>query len=632
MLDRAYSLIHIKSVDAEQRVIHGWATTPTTDRGGDEVDPFGVKFKNPLPFILHHQHQLPVGEVVFKKATAQGIPFEARIPKVVEPGIVKDRTDEAWHSAKYGLLKGVSIGYTPLEYEPNRKGGHNLKKIEVFELSMVTVPMNAETTIVAIKSLDAKVLAALGTGNGVRSSNLPGASGLRKGAAMTISEQVTATKADLQTKSVRLEELINKKRDEGGIDATETAELGTLKTAIKSLSEDLDDLTTLEAAQASKAAGLAFRSPEAVRLHGSSAIPKVEVKALPKGTGFTRYAMAVAAGRGSYSDTLAYAKRWEGQTPEVVEHVKSMFGKAVEGTTTLNSPAWGSQLVYPTNLVSEFVELLRARTIMDRMPGLRNSPFNVRIPTQSDGATVDWVGEGGVKPVSDLGFDTVTLGHHKIAGIVVLTDELIKLSSPSAEETVRRDLVEQIARFKDRQFIDSTVTATANRPAAITQGVSSPAASGTTAEDLYFDMNQALATFDNADQSTETVVIVMTPALARGISTLRNALGQFEFTSLTMNGGTLMGFPVIVSSSVPSGTIVLIAAGEILVADDGTVALDASNQATLDMTGGGTPNFSLWQRNCTGIRAELGVTWKKRRSESVAVIDTASYGPTAPAS
>ncbi len=633
MLDRAYSLIHIKSIDAEQRVIQGWATTPTTDRGGDIVEPMGVRFKNPLPLILHHQHTHPVGEVTFKKATAQGIPFEARIPKVVEAGIVKDRTDEAWHSAKYGLLKGVSIGYTPIESEPNRKGGNHLKQIEVYELSMVTVPMNAETTITAIKSLDAPFLAASGTRNSVRSSISPGVSGLRKDATMTISEQVTATKADLQTKSVRLEELINKKRDEGGLEAAEVTEIGSLKTAVKSLTEDLDDLTTLEAAQSTKAASLTFRSPEARRIHTThSEIPKVEVKALPKGTGFTRYAMAVAAGRGSYSDTLAYAKQWEGQTPEVVHHIKAMFGKAVEGTTVENSPAWGHQLVYQNNLVSEFIELLRARTIMDRLTGLRRVPFNVRMVSQTDGSTVNWVGESAVKPVSDLGFDEVSIGQHKIAGIVVLSQELVRLSAPNAEEAVRRDLVDQIVRFMDQQFIDPTVTATTSRPASITQGVTSPAASGTTAEDLYFDMNLALATFDSVDQSTESIVILMPPALARGIGTLRNALGQFEFSGVNMNGGTLMGFPVIVSSSVPSGTIVIVAANEIFVADDGRVDLDASNQATLDMSGGASPTVSLWQRNLIGIRAERFVTWKKRRAESVAIIDTASYGPSAPAS
>ncbi len=626
MSTRAYATFEIKSVREDQRIVEGYASTPSLDRGGDSMDPAGAKFVLPMALLWQHNHERPIGHVVEAKVTSKGIWIKARIEQGVLPFI-----DEAWTLIKAGLIRGFSIGWRPLERPDIKDGVRRYSSWEWYETSAVTVPMNVQTTIAVVKSLDAVHLAA--PGNGSRIASHPGASGLRKGAAMTISERVTTTKTDLKTKSARLEELITKKSDEGGLDASEATELGTLKATIKSLNDDLDDLVTLEAAQASQVKNVQFQTPEARRIHTPQhEIPKVEVKALPKGTGFTRYAMSVAAGKGSYSDTLAYAKRFEGETPEVAAYVKAMFGKAVEGTTIENSPAWGHQLVHQQNLASEFIELLRPRTIMGRMSGLRNVPFNVRMASQTDGATVNWVGESGVKPVSDLGFGEVTLLYHKIAGIVVLSEELVRLSSPSAEETVRRDLVEQIGRFMDQQFIDPTVTATANRPAAITQGVSSPAASGTTAEDLYFDLNTALATFDSADQSTESVTILMTPALARGISTLRNALGQFEFTGLTMNGGTLLGFPVIVSSSVPSGTLILVATNEILVADDGRVELDASNQATLDMSGGASPNVSLWQRNLIGIRAERFVTWKKRRTASVAIIDTASYGPTAPAS
>ena len=116
---------------------------------------------------------------------------------------------------------------------------------------------------------------------------------------MTTSEQLSTAKAELQTKSARFEELLNKDRDEGGLDQNETAERDTVKTAIKALNIRIDDLSTLEASQAARATGLTFTSPEARRIHvPQPEVPKIEVKALPKGTAFTRYAMAVAAGRG----------------------------------------------------------------------------------------------------------------------------------------------------------------------------------------------------------------------------------------------------------------------------------------------------------------------------------------------
>ena len=51
-MKRAYSLLEIKAVDDDQRVITGIATTPEPDRVGDIVEPMGAKFANPLPLTL----------------------------------------------------------------------------------------------------------------------------------------------------------------------------------------------------------------------------------------------------------------------------------------------------------------------------------------------------------------------------------------------------------------------------------------------------------------------------------------------------------------------------------------------------------------------------------------------------
>jgi hypothetical protein len=64
-LARAYSVLHVKSVDAQQRVFSGMASTPEVDRMGDVIEPKGATFKNPLSLLLHHKHDLPVGTVTF---------------------------------------------------------------------------------------------------------------------------------------------------------------------------------------------------------------------------------------------------------------------------------------------------------------------------------------------------------------------------------------------------------------------------------------------------------------------------------------------------------------------------------------------------------------------------------------
>lgn len=153
METKAFSTLEIKSLDSEKREIEGIASTPTMDRVGDVVDPTGLTFQKESPLLLNHKSDQPVGTVTFGQATARGLPFKAKIAKVTEPGVVKDRTDEAWHSVKHGLVKGVSIGFIPRESKPLSSGGTKFTKADVHELSLTAVPANPEATITTIKAV-----------------------------------------------------------------------------------------------------------------------------------------------------------------------------------------------------------------------------------------------------------------------------------------------------------------------------------------------------------------------------------------------------------------------------------------------------------------------------------------------
>jgi HK97 family phage prohead protease len=154
--NRAFSAITIKSVSEDAREIVGIASTPALDRVKDVVEPLGLSFAQDAPLLLNHDHSQPVGTVQFGAPTAKGLPFVAKIAKVDEEGVVKQRTDEAWHSVKSGLIKGVSIGFIPSEYEALGKDmGVRFTKADVHELSLVAIPCNPEAVITAFKSLEA---------------------------------------------------------------------------------------------------------------------------------------------------------------------------------------------------------------------------------------------------------------------------------------------------------------------------------------------------------------------------------------------------------------------------------------------------------------------------------------------
>lgn len=160
MTQRAYSLLEIKSIQDEKRVLSGTASTPTPDRVRDIVEPLGMTQRGPINLFLYHAHDKPVGHVEFGRPKKTGIPFEASIPDVVEAGTVRERVNEAWHSVKYRLLQAVSIGFTPLDdaVELLKDGGLRFMKWEMLELSLVGVPANPDALINAFKSADASAI------------------------------------------------------------------------------------------------------------------------------------------------------------------------------------------------------------------------------------------------------------------------------------------------------------------------------------------------------------------------------------------------------------------------------------------------------------------------------------------
>ena len=157
-MNRVYSTINIKSVDESKREIIGIASTPSTDRMGDIVEPEGASFKLPIPFLWQHNHDAPIGEVVSAKVTNKGIEVAVKLasPEEGMPAGLVARLQEAWFSVKTGLVRGLSIGFSPIEYSFLDNGGVRFTKWSFNELSAVTIPANAEATISTIKSLYSK--------------------------------------------------------------------------------------------------------------------------------------------------------------------------------------------------------------------------------------------------------------------------------------------------------------------------------------------------------------------------------------------------------------------------------------------------------------------------------------------
>lgn len=146
-LHKSFGSFEIKAVDDEKRTFKGIASTPNQDRSKDIMVPTGAKFSLPMPLLFHHDMRQPIGHVTEAKVTEKGIEVTLHIPEIKEEGLLKQRVDEAYQSLKYGLVKGLSVGFLP-EWDLAimlKGGGIQFDEWEWYELSLVTIPCNRES-------------------------------------------------------------------------------------------------------------------------------------------------------------------------------------------------------------------------------------------------------------------------------------------------------------------------------------------------------------------------------------------------------------------------------------------------------------------------------------------------------
>ncbi len=350
---------------------------------------------------------------------------------------------------------------------------------------------------------------------------------------------------------------------------------------------------------------------------------------------FVRYLRCFGMARGDHMQAGAL---FEGRWPRAKYADVIRKAAVAAGNTTVSD--WAAPLAPMETLASEFVSMIRARTVLGRMAGTRSVPFNIRFGRQTSGASVGWVGQGQPTMVSELSFDASTFEQSKIAGIVVITDELARSSDPAAEALVQADLTGAIVGFSDEQLLDPTIAAVPDTsPASITYGATAIPSTGSTAAQVEADLLALVAAIQT---NLASPYLIMKQATALYLATLRTSTGDRLFPGLGVLGGNIWGIPVLTSASAPSSTaggsppvstnyIVLVDAAEILVADSG-IEFDASSNATIQLNDAPdgpvtatTVMTSLWQMNLIGIMAKRFIRWEMRRPGAIAYISGVTY-------
>jgi HK97 family phage major capsid protein len=440
-----------------------------------------------------------------------------------------------------------------------------------------------------------------------------------------------------------MEAIMSKAAEEGTtLDAEQQEEYDGFEQDIEAIDAHLKRLNTMEKATAATAKPVAGKSGAegtATRTGVAPAQVQVKKKEAP-GVRFARIAKAKAVSKLDNESAASVAERMYGADSETVAVLKT----AVAAGSTASENWAGALVGEETSAYADFAEFLRPATILGKfgnngVPNLRSVPFREPLISQTGGGSGYWVGEGNAKPLTAFDFERTTLEPLKVANIAVLTEENIRSSAPSSELIVRDALRDALTATQDTAFIDPTNSGSAGvRPASITNGAAAVVSTGTDADAIRLDVRALFQKFIDADNPPENGVWIMSTANALALSMMTNALGQREFSGITMAGGTFEGMPVIASRY--AGTSVVLAnASDIYEADDGAVNVDMSREASLQMddnpdnpTTATTVMVSLWQRNLVGLRAEREINWKRRRASAVAYLTGVAWGGAVPAS
>jgi HK97 family phage major capsid protein len=470
------------------------------------------------------------------------------------------------------------------------------------------------------------------------------------GDTQSIAGQISSFEAKRAASMDRATAIMAKAAEDGRtLDAAETQEYDTLTAEVKAVDEHIVRLKQHEiqmVARAKPVTAEAGASPEtgsAARV-GSGGSPLFVSQNVEPGVRFARMAIALHQSRGNRVEAAEKVKanrRWMDQTPEIAKILMTAI-PAADTTTS----GWASELAYAQNLQDEFINFLRPMTVLGRLQGMRRVPFNVRIGSLTAGTTGYWVGQGAPIPMSKGTTGSLSLGITKAAGMSAYDDEILKLSTPSIEVMVRDDLAKAVAQTVDLAFLDPSNGGVTNvSPASVLYGITPITPSGTNAAAISVDVAAVFAAAIAAFLDPSQGVWVMSPTTALKLSLMLTSLGTPQYPTISITGGTWQGLPVIVSPNLnvqgsPSGTdfsnaIMLVFPPEIILADDGDVSIDISNEASIQMldnptnlsTGATAPTttVSMFQTQSWAIKAVRYVNWVKRRSAAAAWIKAAAY-------
>jgi len=308
------------------------------------------------------------------------------------------------------------------------------------------------------------------------------------------------------------------------------------------------------------------------------------------------------------------------QSTRAPDAVRAVLKAAVDAGTTTDAD-WAKPLAEHGDAVAAFVESLRSRSVFARMldGGMVRMPLRTKGAIVTANATAWSTGEGMPIPVGALSLAGPALEERKAAGLVIVTNELLRSTSPAGRALLDASLKGAVADAIDAGFVGI-----------IADGVTPASGSGATAADALTDLRGMLGAVNLS--AGGALFWLSSVDVANRATTLSAANGGLLFPAMSPLGGEMLNLPALVSNAVPAGSLMLVDATGVA-AEIETISIALSDQASLQMdtAPASPPNASavlrsLWQENKIALLVRVFYGAEVIRVGSVAVLSDVAWG------
>jgi HK97 family phage major capsid protein len=259
---------------------------------------------------------------------------------------------------------------------------------------------------------------------------------------------------------------------------------------------------------------------------------------------------------------------------------------------------------------------------------------NLYWPRLNVGSAAGYIGENATVGATQPQFAAVSLAAKKTAGLIAISNSLLRSSSPAADVIIREDMLASLSSAED--FCLLRGDGTENTPRGIRNWVlpgnvfQAHALAGTDAdiETIDGDLTSLEMALANANVKPIKPGWILSPRTATFLKAKRcSASGVRAFPE--MKDGLLKGYPFAQSTNMPvnlgagSGTEILLADFGYVVLGEFETVIDSASNGSYVNSGGAT--VSAFSQDQTVVRVILQSDIGMRRDEAVACLTGVSY-------